>query len=105
MQAEALARALRDHKNATKSMDLINNNQAHERLGTREEIQYALKASHNTLDKGLRTLSSAEIQQAQDKGLLSKEEIQELAIIQRKNIIRSVRRDQKTKDKNYSKNK
>ena len=102
-RAKALARALRDHRNVTKSMDLMNKNQAHERLGTREEIQYALKTSQNTLEKELKSLSSAEIQQAQVKGLLSKEDVQELEIAQRKDMIRSARRNSNDKSKDYSK--
>ncbi len=90
MRAEALIKALGEHKTAKASMRLANENKAHERLGTKEEIEYALQASKNTIEKGLKSFSSAEMEHVQNN-LLSPEQAQELEKVKRQELIKSSR--------------
>ena len=102
MRAEALIKALDEHKIAKASMRLANENKAHERLGTKEEIEYALQASKNTIEKGLKNFSSAEMEHVQNN-VLSPEQAQELERFKRQELIKSSRTKSSTKDKDYSK--
>jgi len=100
MRAEALIEALREHKDATTSMKLVKENKAHERLGTKEEIEYALQASKNTIEKGVNSFSTAEMEHIQKK-ILSPQQLQELEKAKRKALFKSSRVH--SNNKNFSK--
>lgn len=101
---EAFVQVLREYRNAAASMDLANKNEAHERLGTKEEIEYAFRASQNTIEKGLKSLSSAEIEYVQTN-LLSPQEAQELEKLRRQEMMKSSRTTDHSKENDFSKDK
>lgn len=77
---EALRSALLDRKNAQLSL----NAKPNDRLGSAEEIQYALDVSENTLEKAVSAFSNQDLQQAHKDGLLASGELIEAQTLARK---------------------
>ena len=92
-KVEALRCALHDRKNAQLSLKAKQD----DRLGSAEEIQYALSVSENTLKKAVSGFSSNELQQAYKDGLLASGELLEAQASIRKAEMGN-HRDQQSED-------
>lgn len=92
-KVEALRSALLDRKNAQLSL----HDKPNDRLGSIEEIQYALNVSENTLEKAVSGFSNNELEQAHKEGLLASGELIEAQALARKAEM-SNHRDQQPDD-------
>lgn len=100
VKVEALRFAMSDYRNARISLE----NQPNERIGDDEEIQFALTVSENTLSRAVHELSSDEFKQAQERGLLSKDELVDAHSTIRK-IEMTAQRQQQTQTQDTHSNK
>jgi hypothetical protein len=97
-KVEALRVALIDRKNALLSLKA----KPDDRLGSAEEIQYALDVSENTLQKAVNSFSSHDLQQAHKDGLLASGELIEAQAFARKVEMSNHREQQSNHDDSHS---
>ena len=83
-------------RNVESSLNLANDPEWSDQLGSLEEIQNAQVVIKNSLDAAVSDISTAEFQQAKDQKLLSKEEITTITVIQRQQEMKSSRSESKS---------
>ncbi|MFQ3247978.1 MAG: hypothetical protein ACI9SP_004637 [Arenicella sp.] len=97
-KVEALRCALIDRKNAQLSLKA----KPDDRLGSAEEIQYALDVSENTLQKAVNSFSSHDLQQAHKDGLLASGDLVEAQAFARNIEMKNHRAQQSNDDDSHS---
>jgi len=97
-KVEALRSALMDRENAQLSLKA----EPDDRLGSAEEIQYALDVSENTLEKAVNSLSNHDLQRAHKDGLLANGELLEAQAVARKIEMSKLRTQESNNDDSYS---
>lgn len=82
-RAKALNDALTNYRNLKACVSHVGDELWMDRIGTKEELEYAYKVSINTFQHALKTFSSQELYEALEHGLISENDLREVQSIQR----------------------
>jgi len=92
----SLKRVLEAFRNVERSLNLADDPEWSNQLGSPEEVQNAHTLIKNSLDAAISDINTTELQQAKTKKLLSKEEIASITVFQRQQEIKSSRSESKS---------
>lgn len=88
---------LKAYRNSELSVELIQENEHDNTLGTADEVKYAQAVSKNSLEHSVKTFSASDLENIKKQKLLSDDELRELSIQRSKNKLKEFRQS-KNKD-------